>query len=439
MKRKMYFSLLMGVLVCFTPAIAQKADGWNVVTQFLKGKKAPETVSFKKANFLRTETVNLQWDEVVNQYDSTTKSVFAYDNAGRVSIETLQRFSNSTWEDTYRNSFTYDNQGRTIVTFVEYFNTMTSAWENSRLDSSFYDQNGSLVENKFYSWNSSSNIWNLGFAYKDVYTYNQQGRALTQISVLYSSFSNDWDTVSRMDYTYNSTTGKLTQLDFYSYDSSSWNQVMKFINVELLDEDFEKPLKFTMQVNAMGQWINYSRGTFTYNANKDVTSELTERFMFAWVPKDKTTYTYDNKNNLTYTYEMEWSNNAWDTVDIERIDYAYDQNGNMHTEEYLYWDSSTNDWDKDQMNIHRYLNITSARKNLSLSSVKVFPNPVADILNIENSEKAEIKLFDSAGKVVLKQENVQHTQLNISDLQTGIYFLTVKSATSSETFKIVKQ
>lgn len=67
---------------------------------------------------------------------------------------------------------------------------------------------------------------------------------------------------------------------------------------------------------------------------------------------------------------------------------------------------------------------------------KIYPNPGTDIVTISNSEYIEkIALLDISGKVILsKNENTE--SLNISALNSGIYFLRIESSNSS--FKILK-
>ncbi len=76
------------------------------------------------------------------------------------------------------------------------------------------------------------------------------------------------------------------------------------------------------------------------------------------------------------------------------------------------------------------------------SEVKVFPNPVKDILKIEtsvNSFKA-IRLFDISGKLLLQNESDSNNiNLNVATLPNGVYFLTIKMSDKSGTYKIVKE
>ena len=62
--------------------------------------------------------------------------------------------------------------------------------------------------------------------------------------------------------------------------------------------------------------------------------------------------------------------------------------------------------------------------------VTIYPNPGNSILNISDIDyQAEIKAFDILGNVVLKNEKLStqnsSAQIDISNLQNGVYFLQV--------------
>ncbi|PIF45769.1 aminopeptidase YwaD [Chryseobacterium sp. 52] len=75
----------------------------------------------------------------------------------------------------------------------------------------------------------------------------------------------------------------------------------------------------------------------------------------------------------------------------------------------------------------------------SLESVKMYPNPVKDILTVElpdsNIREFTVEISDLAGNPLLKEEN--QARINISRLANGIYLCTVKTEGTSITRKII--
>lgn len=74
-------------------------------------------------------------------------------------------------------------------------------------------------------------------------------------------------------------------------------------------------------------------------------------------------------------------------------------------------------------------------------SFSVYPNPTKDILNISNSINADINsviVTDINGRIV-KQVDSNVSEINIIDLNAGIYFVNINSTEGSLTKKVVKQ
>lgn len=86
-------------------------------------------------------------------------------------------------------------------------------------------------------------------------------------------------------------------------------------------------------------------------------------------------------------------------------------------------------------------NVPASVNNHLASSFSVYPNPVKDVLNISNSINAEINaviVTDINGRTV-KQFNSNVSQINISDLNAGVYFVNINSNEGNLTKKVVKQ
>ena len=81
----------------------------------------------------------------------------------------------------------------------------------------------------------------------------------------------------------------------------------------------------------------------------------------------------------------------------------------------------------------------SNNPSLIASSFKVFPNPVKDLLYIQNDEVFEYQLLDINGKIVRAGQNAQQVTLTTHDLERGLYILRVQSDAEQITQKIQLQ
>lgn len=245
-----------------------------------------------------------------------------------------------------------------------------------------------------------------------------------------------------------------------------------------------------------GKWVNYSRYSFTYDANWNTLSWLMENWSTdQWVGISRRTYTYatDNKklteivenwlvgkwinsNRYTNTYH---SNGKWQTnltenwyttgkwVDYTRYSWTYDAKANVET--ILYEIKDAGNW----VNKNWYLSFISdmgnsysmyaykievvwktlvsvSEENTHESVISCYPNPATNILNISftlsNSPIKSISITNSSGIEVadlmntnyqISQDNVQ---LDVSNLQSGIYNITLNTETERITkgFVIIK-
>ncbi len=92
------------------------------------------------------------------------------------------------------------------------------------------------------------------------------------------------------------------------------------------------------------------------------------------------------------------------------------------------------------------LSIDILRDNLSVTdvlktNVKIYPNPVTDILNINTTlANFDVAIFDINGQLLLKRDlNSGNVLIDYSNFSSGIYFLQITTLEESQAFKIVKQ
>jgi hypothetical protein len=72
--------------------------------------------------------------------------------------------------------------------------------------------------------------------------------------------------------------------------------------------------------------------------------------------------------------------------------------------------------------------------------VKIYPNPAQDVLWVECIENAQLTLTNATGQVLRQLHSTnQGTQMTVADLPSGVYFLTVRTATAIQTLKVVKE
>jgi Secretion system C-terminal sorting domain len=81
------------------------------------------------------------------------------------------------------------------------------------------------------------------------------------------------------------------------------------------------------------------------------------------------------------------------------------------------------------------------KKNLG-NGLSVYPNPVSDILKIANADNlanASFSIVDILGKTVIQSKALSNNAIDVSDLISGVYVLSVSSEDGSKQFKFQKK
>lgn len=82
----------------------------------------------------------------------------------------------------------------------------------------------------------------------------------------------------------------------------------------------------------------------------------------------------------------------------------------------------------------------STADNVFSTGIKLYPNPANNFIKLSNVEVADVVVTDVTGKTVLNLKNVTtETEIKVSELNSGIYFVTVNANDSSQTIKFVKK
>jgi hypothetical protein len=85
-----------------------------------------------------------------------------------------------------------------------------------------------------------------------------------------------------------------------------------------------------------GQWTNYMQNTYTCDANGNKLTELEEVWLYGqWTKYLQYTYTYDAQGNMLSEMMEYWSEGQW--KNYFRYTYTYDTQGNMLSELMGYW------------------------------------------------------------------------------------------------------
>jgi hypothetical protein len=82
---------------------------------------------------------------------------------------------------------------------------------------------------------------------------------------------------------------------------------------------------------------------------------------------------------------------------------------------------------------------TSISEN-AITEINMYPNPATDLVNISingDYTNATVVIYDTEGRMVINQVFIGQTEINISSLEAGIYFVKINTSTTNEIKKLV--
>jgi hypothetical protein len=409
------------------------------------------------------------------------KTTYTYSAEGKMLTELEQVWQNGAWENSQRYTYSYKSDGKMFTVLLEKW--QLNAWVNNSQSIYTYDTNGRLVTVLVESWNSS--IWM--YYRKTSYTYDPDGNMLKWTSQLWRdrTWMNEW----RYIFSYDVNGNKLTTLHqngFETYWMNNWSDTLKYNTLGKVSNEvyvnwqlntWVYNTRWTNSYDVKGRlilciselwnvskWVNNDKHIYTYASY--LRSDLHQLYRDGiWVNDWKYYYNYDFRGTLISFICQAWQIKHW--VNDWRYSYTYDKQCNSSSGEYEIWDQNSG-WMPGipdnglgvfsktvqiytLYNIYRYeassksitTGITDIEENNS--SLMLYPNPATDNITIETKvndtkQKELISVCDILGNIILQQPVLQiKTNINISDLRTGVYLIKVETNNGVMIKKLVKE
>jgi hypothetical protein len=359
----------------------------------VQNKKGMDVLSVNSLTCIPDSVYGYTWDTINNNWYLTSILYDYYDVNGLV-VDSFKNWNGTTMENTGMDSYSYTGSN---LTFSYQYSWNGSSWENSWKTANTYSGNN-LVNSLSQMWNSGG-YWDN--TYMDVDTYNGANLATdTGKSWDGSAWSND---VLSNCTSYSG--ANLTSALLQRWDGVSWN------NEELMSQTFSgNNLTHSLYQNWNGaNWDNSFQVFYNYTGGV-VTSEVSQN----WYNNNWVNFTLDSiyycSNNVCSNkrVEKEWGSNAW------RNHYKY-----------IYFGCNSISGIKP---IHE-LN----------EGISIYPNPANGIVTIESSEELkQVVCTNSWGLICFQEEDkFLKKQVDLSSLPSGVYFIKIKTESSSSVKKII--
>ncbi|MFA5330190.1 MAG: T9SS type A sorting domain-containing protein [Prolixibacteraceae bacterium] len=360
----------------------------------------------------------------------------------------------NSWIHSTNTTYSYNATGELLEEIAQDANTDDYLTRNS----TEYDEHGNLTAEVSYYLNDE--LWTISEGNKYLYTYDGNGNVKEEIDQIWGNGA--WKNDSKYVFTRNQQ-GEPTEFMIYLWIGTDWLLTTRYTNIVWHNWQNEQKESYTTQLYNEGNWLNYSRYTYSYNGNKSV--ELQEvwdqnQWVFEsrntniftgteevtifehwteeqWKNIEKYTKVFDSRGNITtYGYES-WENEQWTPKTEYLFDMVYTDNNDLAEITYRYWEpglaESSNILKYEYANFLYFNFPTKTPEINSLSDIRVFPNPVKDSFTIQFNENGDsnyrVDIVNLAGQVVYNSVFSELTvSVNTNWLKPGMYILNVSSS-----------
>jgi len=189
-------------------------------------------------------------------------------------------------------------------------------------------------------------------------------------------------------------------------------------------------------------WVNSSKYTSTYDANNNLTNEFWQTWNgSSWENNYQVSYTYNANNYLTSELSQSWYGSVW--VNSHQSIFTYDANNFPKAYSFKYWNYyGTMVMDGDSAYYyHTVLGIDDL--TVQEGSITVYPNPTSEQITIETSAiqtASQLSILNLNGQEILtRQITKPKTQLDVSCLPNGVYFIRLTSDKTVSIGKFIKE
>jgi hypothetical protein len=161
--------------------------------------------------------------------------------------------------------------------------------------------------------------------------------------------------------------------------------------------------------------------------------------------KFKTYYEYSPSGQVKHISIYYGSGTATEEItysEQSRIDYTYDNEGNLLIYHRTYYDDSVlQSWETEELKTYYYSSTegTTANKEMRQNEFQIYPNPATDfiLLRLKQKNDSEYTIYNLSGEKV-KEGVVDNRSITIADLKKGTYFIRIYNNTTSHFSRFLK-
>ncbi len=378
------------------------------------------------------------WNTTANDWKPVMKTVCMINAAGYF-IECIgYNWVDNGWElstTSDRQNYTFDLDGRVIEAVFAHWNSADGSWENYHRYTLDFNALGRIIDSQKYDWNLELNNW-FGIDRK-VYVYNPDNILEEEVRYDWVFSSSTWKKSIKTVYSHNAD-GTLASVDYYDYSENIENWVF-YRPVYDYTYSYTPEGKVSEKItrywlNSLSGMVNYGKQTYAYDVAGNVIDVATYRWNIAnenWYGTERQVKEYDLTVDIADLVYPTWESTAY---------YLYFYDAKLFSEKRYSLNAQFNDW---QLNSDTYYYfselLTSTNETHNAASLKLFPNPVGDLLTIAANvpRASSYEITDLNGRVLLSQK-WNGEGIDVSQLIPGSYVIRLIEGNRVITGKFIK-
>jgi hypothetical protein len=357
---------------------------------------------------------------------------WAYDKNGNMIKEHVLEWNRQydNWEYYIKRYYNFDS----LSNLKSYFDTINHRWDPQERNFIFYDTNSNIYRHegrryirKYSNFYNAQNLldslifnvydkWDdtiyATWSGREVFDYDNNGNLISKvISSKVSGYY--WKHLSKEEWSYNESSN-ITSNAVYNWleSTNSWAGYGYSYEWEYNSDEIIVEYKILDWNDDLQEWENYTKDTWEYSDYKTVKKSHRWNNSYYMVINPIETSIY-GQNKLLLKKEYKYSSSSI------VVYYCYDGGQCLI--------DSNND---ESLNVIE--DITS--------HISIYPNPADDqiILQIESNDYSSLVIRNITGQIVMQEQiNNSQMQLDVSELESGLYLIELQGKDRSITEKII--
>lgn len=363
-------------------------------------------------NINQNSKINLyqQWNKDDKQWQNQVKIFNELNSDGNIINALILKWDIDTkeWVNYFKKINSYTTNGKITRTVTIKWNIDKNKWENYTQQNLYYDSLGHTIKYNILYWDLDSEEWVYDKQYLYSYNYKYKTLELTQI---WDKNNKEWHNVQREVFKYDSLGNKILSLaQSWNRETSTWKnktQTLKFYNNQTLTKSL-----FQYWNDSIEKWINKHQWLFTENSSDNTHESLSQKWdndTKEWINDKRTISKFDIYGNYKQYLYQSWERYAEEWIDVVKEDFF---------------------WSKFE---------TSGLLSNSLESIKIYPNPASEFINIITDFSLKnnyYQIISASGEILESNILNENYKINISNLPKGVYFLNIVD--QNKTIKFMK-